>query len=161
MVQCCFTSTETIRLVRTDSPGRPPRLLLGTNCDQCINMVQCCFTSTETIRLVRTDSPGRPPRLLFGTNCDQCINMVQCCFTSTETVRLVRTDSPGRPPRLSHSNFVRVVLWWRLLELVLNNTVCLEDFFFSSPDLLYYFSLDPFYSSSWHDFVSGIIYCYF
>ena len=26
MVQCCFTSTETIRLIRTESPGRPPRL---------------------------------------------------------------------------------------------------------------------------------------
>ena len=27
VVQCCFTSTETIILVRTESPGRPPRLL--------------------------------------------------------------------------------------------------------------------------------------
>ena len=26
MVQCCFTSTETIRLIRTGGPGRPPRL---------------------------------------------------------------------------------------------------------------------------------------
>ena len=26
MVQYCFASTETIRLVRTESPGRPPRL---------------------------------------------------------------------------------------------------------------------------------------
>ena len=26
MVQCCFTSTETARLVRTKYPGRPPRL---------------------------------------------------------------------------------------------------------------------------------------
>ena len=26
MVECCFTSTETIRLIRTGSPGRPPRL---------------------------------------------------------------------------------------------------------------------------------------
>ena len=26
MVQCCFTSTGTIRLIRTGSPGRPPRL---------------------------------------------------------------------------------------------------------------------------------------
>ena len=26
MVQCCFTSTETIRLIRTGSPGQPPRL---------------------------------------------------------------------------------------------------------------------------------------
>ena len=25
-VQCCFTSTETIRLIRTGSPGRPSRL---------------------------------------------------------------------------------------------------------------------------------------
>ena len=25
-VQCCFTSTETIKLVRSDNPGRPPRL---------------------------------------------------------------------------------------------------------------------------------------
>ena len=26
MVQCCFTSIETVRLIRTESPGRPPRL---------------------------------------------------------------------------------------------------------------------------------------
>ena len=26
MVQCCFTSTETVRLIRTESPGRQPRL---------------------------------------------------------------------------------------------------------------------------------------
>ena len=26
MVQCCFTSTEIVRLVRTESPGRPPPL---------------------------------------------------------------------------------------------------------------------------------------
>ena len=25
-VQCCFTSTETVRLIRTEIPGRPPRL---------------------------------------------------------------------------------------------------------------------------------------
>ena len=25
-VQCCFTSTETVRLIRTENPGRPPRL---------------------------------------------------------------------------------------------------------------------------------------
>ena len=26
MVQCCFTSTETVRLIRRESAGRPPRL---------------------------------------------------------------------------------------------------------------------------------------
>ena len=29
MVQCCFTSTETVRLSRTESPGRPPRLFFS------------------------------------------------------------------------------------------------------------------------------------
>ena len=76
MVQCCFTSTETVRHIRTESPGRPPRLshsswalpyvwwwcrascprisvdVLGANCDQCRSMVQCCFTSTETVKPV-------------------------------------------------------------------------------------------------------------
>ena len=28
--------------------------ILGTVCDQCVNMVQYCFTFTETLRLVRT-----------------------------------------------------------------------------------------------------------
>ena len=26
MLQCCFTSTEAVRLIRTESPGRPPQL---------------------------------------------------------------------------------------------------------------------------------------
>ena len=26
MVQCCFTSTDTVRFIRTERPGRPPRL---------------------------------------------------------------------------------------------------------------------------------------
>ena len=26
LVECCFTSTETVRLIRVGSPGRPPRL---------------------------------------------------------------------------------------------------------------------------------------
>ena len=25
MVQCCFTATKTVRLIGTESPGRPPR----------------------------------------------------------------------------------------------------------------------------------------
>ena len=30
MVHCCFTSTETIKLIRTGRPGRPPRLSLSS-----------------------------------------------------------------------------------------------------------------------------------
>jgi len=47
MAQYCFTSTETIRLVRTESPGRPPRLshVQLLNCD-CLHhcffvLIQC------------------------------------------------------------------------------------------------------------------------
>ena len=36
MVQYSFTSTETRRLVRTDSPGRPPRLTQLLNYESCI-----------------------------------------------------------------------------------------------------------------------------
>ena len=39
MVQHCFASTETVRLVRTESPGRPPRLTLT----QLLNYVPCAL----------------------------------------------------------------------------------------------------------------------
>ena len=38
MVQYCFTSTETRKLVRTDSPGRPPRLSHSSwTMNSCLN----------------------------------------------------------------------------------------------------------------------------
>ena len=50
MVQYCFTSTETIRLVRTDSPGRPPRLSHSS-------WTMKAGTSTETTRLISGPGP--------------------------------------------------------------------------------------------------------
>ena len=82
--KCCFTSTQTIRLLGVGSPGRPSRL--SHSSWWC--RASCPRMSVDTL----------------GTNCDQCLSMVQCCFTSTGTIRLVRTGSPGRPPRLSHSS---------------------------------------------------------
>ena len=38
MVQCCFTSTETVRLIRTESPGRPPRL---SHSSWTLNKINC------------------------------------------------------------------------------------------------------------------------
>ena len=61
MVQYSFTSTETRRLVRTDTPGRPPRLSHSS----WIMMTRrflliCCFTSTEARWLIRDgDRVGR------------------------------------------------------------------------------------------------------
>ena len=47
MVQCSFTSTETRRLVRVDSPGRPPRLshssVLCADSDFCVVFMMLCL----------------------------------------------------------------------------------------------------------------------
>ena len=62
-VQCCFTSTETIRLIRDEgSPGRPPRLSHSSGIRV---QVRCWFTFTETIRTIHLGRgiPGRPHRL--------------------------------------------------------------------------------------------------
>ena len=46
MAQCCFTSTETVRLIRTGSPGWPPRLSHSSwtlNAPCMKEDVFCCF----------------------------------------------------------------------------------------------------------------------
>ena len=109
MVQYSFTSTETRRLVRTDSPGRPPRLsrlhsswTMKTAALHDELMLNCPQMSAD----------------ILGTSCDQCRSTVQSFFTSTETRRLVRTDSSGRPPRLSHSSWTMPALHWLTSGLV-------------------------------------------
>ena len=136
-VQCCFTSTETVRLIRTEGPGRPPRLshssstlvhngwwwwsrascprmsvdILETNCDQCRSTVRYCFTSTETIRLVRTES-----EIVFylrpAPHCYLCV-WVAIVDQSSGAVWKSRWPS-GQPPRLSHSSWTLIhksALW--------------------------------------------------
>ena len=61
LLKCCFTSTETVGLFGTGSPGRPPRLS-HSSWALMWDLVECCFTSTETVGLLGTGSPGRPPR---------------------------------------------------------------------------------------------------
>ena len=57
-VHCCFTSTETVRIIRDVHLDFHTAFYFG-----CYSVrVQCFFTSTETVRIIR-DSPGRPPRL--------------------------------------------------------------------------------------------------
>ena len=54
LVQYCFTATETMRLVRTDSPGLPHRLSHNSWTMCILRMVECCFTSRETVGLLGT-----------------------------------------------------------------------------------------------------------
>ena len=127
MVQCCFTSTETIRLIRTENPGRPPRLSHSSWTLEGVWVMDLCicigpwsgWSGGQYMGAwdddVKLNVLGCRLTELLRTSCDQCVNMVQCCFMSTETVRLFRTESPGRPPRFSHSSWALkgpVDLWW-------------------------------------------------
>ena len=47
MVECCFTSTETIGLIGMGA--QDGHLDFHTAPELCMEVVQCCFTSTETI----------------------------------------------------------------------------------------------------------------
>ena len=55
-VQCCFTSTETIRTIRDGEPRTATSTftqLLSSDIEQ----VQCCLTSTETVGTIRDGKP--------------------------------------------------------------------------------------------------------
>ena len=87
LVQCCFTSTETVGLLGT---GAQDGHLDFHTAPELWDRSCCCPRTSVDI---------------LGTSWDQCRGMVQYCFMSTEARRLVRTNSPGRPPRLSHSSW--------------------------------------------------------
>ena len=57
-VQCCFTSTETIRAVRDEEPKTATSTFTQLlSSDKQGFSFQYCFTSTETIRLIRNEEP--------------------------------------------------------------------------------------------------------
>ena len=97
LVECCFTSTETVDLLGTGA--------LDVHLD---------FHTASGHRIVDDYVELNVLRCrvdILGTKCDQCVCMVQRCFTSTETIRLIRTGSPGRPPRLSHSSWTLTIAY--------------------------------------------------
>ena len=104
-VQCCMTSTETIRSIR----GGEPRTTTSTFTQLLTSdamFVQCCFTSTETtLRSIRGGEP-RTSTSTFTQLLTSDAMFVQCCFTSTETtLRSIR----GGEPRTSTSTFTQLL----------------------------------------------------
>ena len=85
-VQCCFTSAETVRLVRSGSPGRPHRL---SHCSWVLKVMM-------VIAFIHRYSP--PSSRLAGCR------LVECCFTSTEAVGLLGTGAQDKPSRIPHSS---------------------------------------------------------
>ena len=53
LLSCCFTSTETIKLIRDGEP----RTSTSTYTQLPSSDVQCCFTSTKNIKLIRDGEP--------------------------------------------------------------------------------------------------------
>ena len=53
MVQCCFTSTETIRLIRMESPGRPPQLSHSSWTPNIVRVVTGCI-----LYILNSDHPS-------------------------------------------------------------------------------------------------------
>ena len=97
-VQCCFTSTETIRTIRDGEPRTATSTFTQLLSSE---IVQCCFTSTETIKTIRDGEP-RTATSTFT----QLLNfeIVQCCFTSTETIKTIRDGEP----RTATSSFTQL-----------------------------------------------------
>ena len=82
-LQCCFTSTKTIR------KGDPRSLTSLTQLPSSDLQLQCCFTSTE---IVREGDPRSPTSSFIQLPSSDL--QLQCCFTSTEIVREGDPRSP-------------------------------------------------------------------
>ena len=112
MVQCCFTSTETIRLIRTGSPGRPPRLsqsswtLLRPQRRGCLLRTwegggggggEMKARPRAPTRKTKDTVDRRPNnknvKAVSSRHCAaaSALWLVECCFTSTKTVGLLGT----------------------------------------------------------------------
>ena len=93
MVQYSFTSTETRRLVRTDSPGRPPRLSL---------LLSCCLTSTEARWPIRDgDRVGRG-RESEGSTAETTRKRHERPWTAARTMEVLRRCPLAIAQRLVH-----------------------------------------------------------
>ena len=87
MVQCRFTSTETLRTIRDVEPGTATSTLAQLLSSERIRVrAQCCFASTEAVRTIRA------PRLSHSS--ERIRVRAQCCFMSTETIRTIRDVKP-------------------------------------------------------------------
>ena len=81
-VQCCFTSTGTMRIIRDGEPRTATSTFT-----QLLNYVGSLFNVAlrpqEPQGLLWTRGPGLTHTQLLRV-------AVQCCFTSTETIRVIR-----------------------------------------------------------------------
>ena len=95
MVECCFTSTETVGLL-----GREPRTATSTFTQLQIVVLGVLLYVHRNRRLIRD---GRP-RTATSTFTQLQIVVLGVLLYVHRNRRLIRDGSQGRPPRLSHSS---------------------------------------------------------
>ena len=100
VLQCCFTSKETTRLIRDGEPTTAT----STFTQLLTSVLQCCFTSTETIRLIGDGEPMMT-NLVFHTAPDICSppsDVSGCLCNPNHGIRT--PDGPPSPtPLPAHS----------------------------------------------------------
>jgi len=102
MVQYSFTSKDTRRLVRTDSPGRPPRLSHSSWTMDAAGLLYCCFTSTEARWLIRDgDRVGRG-RQSEGSTAETARKRPERPWTAARTMEVLRRCPLAIAQRLVH-----------------------------------------------------------
>ena len=102
MVQYSFTSTETRRLVRTDSPGRPPRLSHSSWTMNPLVVLSWRFTSMEARWPIRDrDRVGRG-RQSEGSTAETTRKRPERPWTTTRTMEVLRWCPLAIAQRLVH-----------------------------------------------------------
>ena len=91
-VQCCFTSTEAVGIVRDGEPSTSTSTFSQLLSSEFRNIkVKCRFTSTETVGTIRDGEPNTAT----STFTQLQSFVLQGRFTSTETVGTIRDGEPN------------------------------------------------------------------
>ena len=77
LVECCFTSTETVGVLGTGA--QDGHLDFHTTPELCVTWLKCCFTSTETVGLLGTGA--QDGHLDFHTAPELCHTLRRQCWT--------------------------------------------------------------------------------
>ena len=108
--QYSFTSTETRRFVRTDSPGRPPRLS-HSSWTMSFHLPSGCFTSTEARWPIRDgDRVGRG-RQSEGSTAETVRKRPERPWTAARTMEVLSVPSP-LPSDLCTAQLLFQLLCW-------------------------------------------------
>ena len=97
-----FTSTDTRRLVKTDSPGRPPRLSHSSWTMDAAGLLYCCFTSTEARWLIRDRERMGRGRQSEGSTAETAQKRPQRPWTAARTMEVLRRCPLAIAQRLVH-----------------------------------------------------------